>query len=79
MYGFARVMEFYNPWVGYFSVFIAVIHSLVMPMFGFLIANLMFTIVLGAENPLFVPRRNYWIGMGCLIMVITGIMGFIAK
>lgn len=40
-------MNNYNSVLGYLSVFIAIINSLTMPAFGFLLGNLMFVVIAG--------------------------------
>lgn len=65
-------MKYYNPCLGYFSVFWALLNAMLMPLFGYFLGNMMFVIVEGVNSPTFVENRNYWVVFGLLLMVTTG-------
>lgn len=65
--------------MGWLSVLVAIVNSMTMPAFGFLIGNLMFVIIEGRQSPTFVENRNYWINFGVVIMVVSATVAFIQK
>ena len=72
-------MRNYNPLMGYLSIFMAIINSLTMPGFGFLLGNLMFVIIAGPKSPTFQADRDYWIIFGIGLMLVAASVGYIQK
>lgn len=63
--------------MGYLSVFIAIINSLTMPGFGYLIANLMFVVIAGPKSPTFEEDRDFWCLFGIGLMFASASVGYI--
>lgn len=65
--------------MGYLSIFIAIINSLTMPGFGYLIGNLMFVIIAGPKSPTFKEDRDFWILFGIGMMIVSATVGYLQK
>lgn len=70
-------MQNYNPLMGYLSIFVAIINSLTMPIFGYLLGNLMFVIIAGPRSPTFKEDRDFWILFGVGVMLVTATVGYL--
>lgn len=72
-------MQNYSKTLGILSIIIAIINSLTMPAFGFLLGNLMFVIIAGPKSPTFKEDRDYWILFGIGLMIVSASVGYIQK
>lgn len=65
--------------MGYLSIFIAIINSLTMPGFGYLIANLMFVVIAGPKSPTFKEDRDFWCLVGIGMMIVSAFVAYLQK
>lgn len=75
-----RIMQYYKPkWVIIFGIIASIFTATNLPMFGYVLSKMVFTLMDTDDMEHFQQRRNRWIaGFGILVLII-GICTFIQK
>jgi ATP-binding cassette subfamily B (MDR/TAP) protein 1 len=72
-------MKYYNPlWLGITALFISLVTSLAFPMFGYILANILF-ILMVPFSPTYNHDRFLWLGMFFLLAVVIAFFGFLLR
>ena len=76
--GYGRVMEYYNPKsLAYSSILVCIIVGLSMPLFGFMLCEITFVIIMGASSPTYIEDRNTVTIQFFLFCLIIGFFTFL--
>ena len=73
-------MKYYTPtWLAVVGLIASVVAALQLPVFGFLLAKMVFTLMIPIDDPTFVTERDFWVTMFGLLCVGIFVSTYIQK